>query len=139
MHLEIRQLLNPSMILIRLQNFMEFFKNFNTNFNAKSIRWLAFISLLNKIIKELYSCLTCCCTQSLPNIFSFFTMNVSNAKTSKGVWAVFVKPSFFFYLASSRNLLELFYLSDSFKVVLSCVFNLSSEYLKLIYITFFAR
>ena len=53
------------------------------------------------------------CTQSLPNIFSLFTMNVSNAKTSKGVWAVFVKPSFFFDLASSRNLLELFYLSDS--------------------------
>ena len=58
MHLQITQLLNPSIILIRLQNFMEFFKNFNTNFNAKSSRWLEFISLLTKIIKELYSCLT---------------------------------------------------------------------------------
>ena len=58
MYLQITQLLNPSIILIRLQNFMEFFKNFNTNFNAKSIRWLEFISLLTKIIKELYSCLT---------------------------------------------------------------------------------
>ena len=34
------------------------------------------------------------CTQSLPNIFSLFTMEVSNAKFSKGVWAVFVKPLF---------------------------------------------
>ena len=50
--------LNPPMILIRLQNLMEFFKNSNKNFKGKSIRWLEFISLLTKIIKELCSCLT---------------------------------------------------------------------------------
>ena len=108
MHLQITQLLNPSIILIRLQNCMEFLKNFNTNFNAKSIRWLEFISLLTKIIKELYSCLTCCCTQSLPNIFSFFTMNVSNAKTSKGVcMSCFCETIFFFWFGQQQEFIRI--------------------------------
>ena len=69
-------LLNASIILIRMQNFMEFFKNFNKNSNGKSIRWLEFISLLlwPKSLKNYIVVWPDGLHSSLPNIFSFFTM-----------------------------------------------------------------
>ena len=44
------------------------------------------------------------CPQSLPSIFSLFKMFPEfNAKTSKGVWAVFVKPRFFFWFSQQQE------------------------------------
>ena len=99
---------------------------------------------------------------SLPNIFSFI-YNVSNAKTSKGVWAFLWNHNFFLFGQNCYHILSaahqikknlglifknhfstvLTYHPSShktfFKVVSYCVFNLSSEHLKLIFITSFAR
>ena len=135
MHLQITQLLNPSIILIRLQNFMEFFKNFNTNFNAKSIRWLEFISLLTKIIKELYSCLTWWVALKVCLIFLAFLQWMYPMQKLLKVYELFLWNHHFFWFGQQQEFIRIVLLKwflKFFNVVHSCVFDLSSEYLKLI-------